>query len=135
MQLLPLRITLWPRDIILDKEEPQDKCTLIFPYHLLKSMRRNPVARNQIMLITILLMREDPLQLAAPVMRCGQSNALNAGINRTIPDEEEPKEMLAMHPNLPIPSLGGLCFSFLVWFELFSFEDVLRSFKTVETTN
>lgn len=35
MQLLPLRITLWPRDIILDKEEPQDKCTLIFPYHLL----------------------------------------------------------------------------------------------------
>lgn len=49
------------------------------------------MARNEIMLITILLMREDPLQLAAPMMRCGQSNALNAGIIRTIPDEEEPR--------------------------------------------
>ena len=77
------------------------------------------MAWNEKILITILLMRENPVQLAAPMLRCGQSNTWNAGIIRTILDEEEPEERLDMHPNLPIPSLGGLCV-FLLFFSSFT---------------
>ena len=75
------------------------------------------MARNKRMLNTTLLMRENSLRLASPMLKCGRSNAWNAGIIRTIFAEEEPGEMLDMHRNFSIPSLSGLCvFSLLFYF-------------------